>query len=173
MNEKTGSKLCLNKYYIQAIDFLCVLKISVVIKKLFIFSATLGKLQNVLPFPLPCKQTFLEQFRQQENSKRERDWCHEQSPDGIAHPEPLYWNSLGFARLKCLTEPAWGSLLPRLPEWSHNQSFGAWTLWGLAFSKMQWLSHQRYWFSWGQTISTKLCRKRNLSSTLQVSLMKS
>lgn len=36
VNQERGSKLYLNKCYIQAVDFLCLLKISGVIKKLFI-----------------------------------------------------------------------------------------------------------------------------------------
>lgn len=117
----------------------------------------------MFPFSLPCKQLSLNSS----GSKRERDWCHKQSPDGITHTELLYWNSAGFARLE--TEPIWSSLLLRFPMRSHFQSLGAWNLLGVAFSRTHWLLHQRYWSSWGQAISTKLCLKGNLPTALQKS----
>lgn len=163
---RTKRQWCLNKSDIQAMDFLCLIKISAVINKLFIF----------LPPYWSYKMCFHSHFHVNnflwtvQAARRGRDWCHKQSPDGITHTELLYWNSVGFARLE--TEAVWSSLLLRFPTRSHLQSLGAWNLWGVAFSRMHWLLHQRYWTSWGQATSTKLCLKRNLPSALQVSLLK-
>lgn len=78
---QTKRQWCLNKCHMEAMDFLCLIKISAVINKLFIF------LPLYWYYKMCCHSHFHANNFDCSGSRRGRDWCHKQSPDGITHTE--------------------------------------------------------------------------------------